>query len=55
MHWLINSLRLMSTAVAFRSISAKVSVDMRMEMTSFSGFFGMNRSMMSSPLLQIVF
>ena len=44
MHWLMNSLRLISQASASASICSRTSEGIRMEMTSFSGFLGTNFS-----------
>lgn len=51
MHWLMNSLRDMPIFAALLSISASISEDIRMEITSFSGFFGIKFAMLVDLLL----
>ena len=53
-HWLINSFLLMSNAADFWSTVASKLVDIRMEMTSFSCFFGKNRSIFAHPLTNCI-
>ena len=44
MHWLINSFRLILNAVALASNTFNTATGIRIEMTSFSFFFGKNFS-----------